>query len=103
MSALALGPPLVQERLWPANGGVVPAEDGGRAADEERRDAPGRPDASELGGEPSLDALVSGIWEGLAARQAVQCPLCGGRVRPVYGAHPRPVGGRCEDCETVVS
>ena len=53
-----------------------------------------------LGGEPTLDALVSGVWEGLAAHASVACPLCEGQMDPVYGAHALPIGGRCRRCGT---
>jgi hypothetical protein len=45
----------------------------------------------------SLDDLIVDTWEGLA-RGTSQCPVCGGRMEPEYGAHTRPVGGRCADC-----
>jgi hypothetical protein len=70
------------------------------------------------GGEPSLDELISGVWEVLAARQPVECPVCGGSMEPAYGVHSAqpddsgaarpwrgrmpsvraPEGGRCDDC-----
>jgi hypothetical protein len=56
----------------------------------------------ELGGEPTLDELLSGVWEGLAAQRSVACPACGGAMEPVYGAHSRPIGGRCGHCQTVL-
>jgi hypothetical protein len=56
-----------------------------------------------LGGEPTLDELLTGVWEGLAAHQSQPCPVCGGELQPVYGVHARPVGGRCQSCETVVA
>lgn len=46
---------------------------------------------------PSLDDLIVDTWEELA-RGTSQCPVCGGRMEPEYGAHTRPVGGRCADC-----
>jgi len=51
-----------------------------------------------LGGEPTLDELLVGVWEGLAAHRAQVCPACGGEMEPVYGAHARPLGGRCTSC-----
>jgi hypothetical protein len=56
-----------------------------------------------LGGEPTLDEQITGVWEGLAAQRPAPCPLCGGEMVPVYGAHARPVGGRCRDCATTLS
>jgi hypothetical protein len=56
-----------------------------------------------LGGEPTLEELVSGVWEGLAAQKQVACPLCGGEMVAVFGAHARPSHGRCGDCGTTLS
>jgi hypothetical protein len=56
--------------------------------------------SADPGGEPTLDSLLSGMWEGLAAHRSVPCPLCGGEVTPDYGAHALPIGGRCQSCET---
>lgn len=56
----------------------------------------------DLGGEPTLDELVSGAWEGLAAHNAVPCPVCGGVMAPEYGVHARPIGGRCRGCDTTL-
>ena len=56
-----------------------------------------------LGGEPTLDELLTGVWEGLAAHRAVRCPACGSQMKPVYGVHALPVAGRCTECETEVS
>ena len=62
-----------------------------------------RAGVADLGGEPTLDALMSGVWEGLAAHKSVACPLCGHEMRPDYGAHALPIGGRCDDCGTRLS
>jgi hypothetical protein len=59
--------------------------------------------SADPGGEPTLDSLLSGMWEGLAAHRSVTCPLCGGELRPDYGAHALPIGGRCQSCETRLS
>lgn len=79
--------------------GCAPAS--GATVDDAPRDAPaaGRTGA-RAGGEPTLDALLSGVWEGLVAHAPVSCPLCGGEMRPSYGSHWLPVGGRCGRCET---
>jgi hypothetical protein len=50
------------------------------------------------GGGPRLDDLVAGLWEGLAARRVVECPVCSAEMHPEYGAHARPIGGRCKGC-----
>ncbi|MGZ4295598.1 MAG: hypothetical protein ACXVR1_15505 [Solirubrobacteraceae bacterium] len=62
-----------------------------------------RTGVGDVGGEPTLDAVVSGVWEGLAAHRSVACPLCGHEMTPVYGAHARPIGGSCRDCGTRLS
>jgi hypothetical protein len=55
-----------------------------------------------VGGEPTLDEVLSGVWEGLAAHRVEECPVCGGEMAPVYGVHPRPIGGRCRSCHSVL-
>ncbi len=55
-----------------------------------------------VGGEPTLDEVLSGVWEGLAAHRVEECPVCGGEMAPVYGVHPRPIGGRCRSCRSVL-
>jgi hypothetical protein len=57
----------------------------------------------QLGGEPTLDDLIVGAWEGLAAHSVVTCPVCDGELAPQYGAHHHPVGGRCRSCGTTLS
>ena len=52
----------------------------------------------DLGGEPTLDELLVGVWEGLAVHRPQPCPVCSGQMEPVYGAHARPLGGRCGSC-----
>jgi hypothetical protein len=59
--------------------------------------------ATDLGGEPTLDALVAGVWEGLAAHRSAGCPVCGEEMVPEYGAHARPIGGGCRSCGTKLS
>jgi hypothetical protein len=54
-------------------------------------------------GGPTLDDLVVGVWEGLAAHRTVACPACGEAMKPRYGAGPAPVGGRCNGCGTTIS
>jgi hypothetical protein len=51
-----------------------------------------------LGGEPTLDELIVGVWEGLASHRVVECPVCEGEMIPEYGAHALPLGGRCTSC-----
>ncbi len=56
-----------------------------------------------VGGESTLDELLAGAWEGLAAHRPISCPVCGEGMKPVYGAHALPIGGRCGGCGTVLS
>ena len=73
----------------------------------------------DLGGEPTLDELIAGVWEGLAAQRSVRCLVCEAEMRPVYGAHARqrdhsgtsrtgedpdrmPGGGGCTQCGTAL-
>ncbi|MGI8715329.1 MAG: hypothetical protein ACR2NR_19530 [Solirubrobacteraceae bacterium] len=68
-----------------------------------RRRTAGHPEPSLFepsGGEPSLDEVLSGAWEGLAVHQHVACPVCGGEMTPDYGAHLRPIGGHCRGCRS---
>jgi hypothetical protein len=58
--------------------------------------------ASQQGGGLTLDDLVVGVWEGLAAHRTVACPACGAAMTPRYGAGPAPVGGRCGGCGTTI-
>ena len=55
------------------------------------------------GGEPTLDDLLSGAWEGLTAHKSVACPICGDAMAPEYGEHGLPVGGSCRGCGTQLS
>jgi hypothetical protein len=55
-----------------------------------------------LGGQPTLDELLVGVWEGLAAHGVMQCPVCRGEMDPQYGAHARPIGGRCSNCASTL-
>jgi hypothetical protein len=57
----------------------------------------------QLDGEPTLDELLTGVWEGLAAHRSVLCPVCSGEMTPQYGASVRPVGGRCQRCHTALA
>jgi hypothetical protein len=55
------------------------------------------------GGEPTLDDVLAGVWEGLAAHATAACPICGERMEPVSGARgdraPRPDGERADGPE----
>jgi hypothetical protein len=58
----------------------------------------------QQGGGPTLDDVVVGGWEGLAAHRTVACLVCGeASMTPRYGAGPVPVGGRCRSCGTTMA
>ncbi|HXE45198.1 MAG TPA: hypothetical protein VN635_08370 [Conexibacter sp.] len=61
----------------------------------------GRRDHDLGGGRLTLDDAIVGAWEGLAARVAVACPLCGGALRPEHP--PDGVAGCCTDCGTTLA
>jgi hypothetical protein len=54
-------------------------------------------------GERALDDVIVQAWEELAAHQGTVCPVCGGEMEPEYGAHARPVAGRCRSCTARLS
>jgi hypothetical protein len=56
-------------------------------------------DRGMVSGGPTLDDAIVGAWEGLVARLAVTCPVCGARrMRPGPRAGGSAVVGRCEHC-----
>ncbi|WP_445151512.1 hypothetical protein [Baekduia sp. Peel2402] len=57
----------------------------------------------QQGGGPTLDDVLVGVWEGLAAHRTVACPACGEAMTPRYSAGPAPVGGRCSSCRTTIA
>lgn len=77
----------------------------GRAGDRRRAREPERAPTlfSDVGGEPTLDEVMSGVWEGLAAHGRAACPVCGGEMLAREGAHARTSQGRCRDCGTTLS
>jgi hypothetical protein len=56
-----------------------------------------------LGGEPTLDDVLSSVWEGLTAQSVVICPVCGGEMRPEYGRRTGALGGRCGECASTLA
>jgi hypothetical protein len=56
-----------------------------------------------VGGEPTLDEMIVGAWEGLTAHRVVACPVCLEEMKPEYGARALPIGGRCTSCGSVLS
>ncbi|QEC48035.1 hypothetical protein FSW04_10940 [Baekduia soli] len=59
--------------------------------------------ASGPQGGPTLNDLVVGVWEDLAAHRTAACPACGESMAPRYGSGPAPVGGRCTGCGTTIA
>jgi hypothetical protein len=60
-------------------------------------------DRGGVGGEPTLDDAIVGVWEGLAAQVAVGCPLCTeGTLRPLAASAAAPGGGRCDRCHATL-
>jgi hypothetical protein len=71
---------------------VVPAtEDLGERWEPQRAGTP-------LAG-PTLDDVMSRVWEGLATGLPAACPLCHGEVEPAFGG---PLSGRCRSCGTAI-
>jgi hypothetical protein len=95
VSALALEPRILRARDGERTG----------ADDQQLQLAPAGAQCgpAELGGEPTLDAVLAGVWEGLAAHQPAACPVCRGEMTPDYGVHALPVGGTCDRCGTRLS
>jgi hypothetical protein len=56
-----------------------------------------------LGGEPTLDDVLSRVWEGLTAQSAVTCPVCGTEMRPEYAQRTKSLRGRCADCGSTLA
>jgi hypothetical protein len=54
-------------------------------------------------GGATLDDLVSGAWERLAAGSSTACPVCGGELQPRWSAGAGSVGGRCGSCASELS
>jgi hypothetical protein len=93
-------------------GPVAGAQRGGsRSHGPRRRTAPDRPHSVDpamtlfdgMGGEPTLDDVLAGAWEGLTAHSVVLCPVCHDQMAPDYGAHALPVGGTCRSCGSSLS
>jgi hypothetical protein len=48
---------------------------------------------------PTLDDVVSRVWEGLVTGLPASCPVCHGEVGPSL---LRPLSGRCHACEMTI-
>ena len=55
----------------------------------------GRKAGVEPFGGPTLERLVSGVWEDLTRRAPAACPVCGGEMSPSASAVP---AGECSSC-----
>jgi hypothetical protein len=49
---------------------------------------------------PTLDDVMSRVWEGLATGLPAACPVCHGEVDPSMPG--RPLSGRCRSCGTAI-
>ena len=56
------------------------------------------------GGGPTLDDVISGIWEAVRTGVGASCPVCSGELAPIQpasgGGVPR---ARCRDCGSELS
>ena len=48
---------------------------------------------------PTLDDIMSRVWEGLVTGLPAACPVCQGEVVPSLGG---PCSGRCASCGTTI-
>jgi predicted RNA-binding Zn-ribbon protein involved in translation (DUF1610 family) len=51
--------------------------------------------------EPTLDDLISGVCEVLAAAEAAACPVCGGAMRAA-ASRSGALHGSCTDCGSLL-
>ena len=78
--------PVVALPLWP------PGES-------DRGPAPDEPTVADAA---TLEEVVGSAWAALEAGFASGCRVCGGSVHPRWSAGAGVVGGRCDDCGTVL-
>jgi hypothetical protein len=50
----------------------------------------------------TLDDVLLGAWNAVATGAASACPICQGELRPRWSAGAGAVGGRCQDCGTLL-
>ena len=50
-----------------------------------------------------LDEVIVHLWEELGEDRDVACPVCSGEMEPIYSARSKAVGGRCKQCDAVLS
>jgi len=92
-------PPLEAPRVEvPHDEALAPPRDAAPATEDvgERRAplAAARPLAG-----PTLDDVLSRVWEGLATGLPAACPVCHSEVEPALGG---PLNGRCRSCGTAI-
>ena len=51
-----------------------------------------------VGGECTLEDVILGAWEELAAHRQIACPVCDGVMMPSRGHSGRYPNGTCLDC-----
>jgi hypothetical protein len=94
----AVAPPPDEALALPPDEALAPPREAAPATEAvgERRVplAAGKPLAG-----PTLDDVMSRVWEGLATGLPAACPLCHGEVEPALGG---PLSGRCRSCGTAV-
>jgi hypothetical protein len=66
---------------------------------EHKKAEPCRSGGASAGGRLTLGQVLDGVWEGLHAGGAAECPVCGG---PMTSAAGTPAA-RCGDCGTTLS
>jgi hypothetical protein len=49
-------------------------------------------------GRLTLDEIITSVWEGLAVRAAVSCPVCAGPMASHTGGGQDALVGMCFDC-----
>jgi DnaJ-class molecular chaperone len=54
-------------------------------------------DSRSGGGRLTLEQLLEGVWEGLQADGAAECPVCHGRMAP------KASGGECGGCGSTLA
>jgi hypothetical protein len=86
MSATAL----TSKRPRPERSGALSTHELGRSRATRRGDSSG-------GGRLTLEQLLDGVWEGLHADGAAECPVCRGRMSVAES------GGLCGDCGSTLS
>ncbi len=66
---------------------------------EQDKAEPCRSGGASAGGRLTLGQLLDGVWEGLHAGGAAECPVCRGQMTAAAGTG----AARCADCGTTLS